>query len=127
MANPNIVNVTDIRGNTASYVVTSSSTPFATALISNPANSSKIFKINTIILSNRIANVNIGGAVLLYSQNNLGGTNTEIVSNVTIPSGASIVVIDKNSAIYLLEDKSIGVAASSANTLSVTASWEEIS
>ena len=126
MANPNIVNVTDIRGNTASYVVTSS-TPFATALISNPANSSKIFKINTIILSNRSGSINPAGAVLLYSQNNLGGTNTEIVSNVTIRIGASLVVISKEAPLYLLEDRSIGVSSSSANALTATASWEEIS
>jgi hypothetical protein len=41
MANPNIVNVTDIRGKTAIALVTST----AAAIVSNGAGSNKIFKI----------------------------------------------------------------------------------
>ena len=47
MANPNIVNVIDIRGNTSSFAITSNATPFATAVANNPAGSNKVYKINT--------------------------------------------------------------------------------
>jgi hypothetical protein len=49
MANPNIVNVTDIRGKTA---VVDLSTTNATLVVENVASSGKIFKLNSIIVSN---------------------------------------------------------------------------
>lgn len=127
MANPNIVNVSDIRGNTASFAITSNATPFATALANNPAGSNKIYKINTIIAANKEGANSFPVSIFLYSQDDLGGTNTEIVSTVTVPADASVVVIDKNTSFYLLEDRSIGVAANVANVIVVTGSWEEIS
>jgi len=127
MANPNIVNVTDIRGNTSSFLISSNASPFATALVNNPAGSNKVYKINTIIAANRHGTNNYEISVLLFSANNLTGTNTEIASTITVPADASIVIVDKNSSIYLLEDKSIGVSSSTANVIAVTASWEEIS
>ena len=48
MANPNIVNVTDIRGKTAVTNITTS----ATTLVENSAASNKVFKINGLIISN---------------------------------------------------------------------------
>jgi hypothetical protein len=43
-----------------------------------------------------------------------------------VPADASLVVIDKTTSFYLLEDQSIGATASAANDLVVTVSWEEI-
>jgi len=127
MANPNIVNVTTILGNTSSNLISSNASPFATALINNPASSGKVFKINTIILTNRHGTDAQNASIRLYTQDDLGGSNTDIISTVSFPPDAAIVVIDKNSSIYLLEDKSIGAAVDTANTVVVTCSWEEIS
>jgi hypothetical protein len=127
MANPNIVNVSDIRGNTASFAITSNANPFATALINNPAGSNKIYKINTIIAANKEGSNSFPITVLLFSEDDLAGSNTEIVSTLDVPGDASVVIVDKNTSLYLLEDKSIGVRANTANVLVVTASWEEIS
>lgn len=124
MAAPNIVNVTTITGKTA---VVDLSTTNATAVVSNAASSGKVFKINSLIVSNvdgaNAANITIS----YYSEDDIGGTATEIVSTVSVPADASIVVIDKNSTIYLEEDKSIGATASVASDLKVVCSYEEIS
>jgi hypothetical protein len=124
MAAPNIVNVSTITGKTA--VVDLSSTN-ATAVVSNAASSGKVFKINSLYVSNvdgvNPANITIG----IYSEDDIGGTATEIVKTVAIPADATVVVIDKNSSIYLEEDKSIGATASAANDLKVVCSYEEIS
>ena len=124
MAAPNIVNVTSIIGKTDSISLTSTS---ATAIASNPASSGKVFKINMIQVANvdgtTAANITIG----LYSQDDIGGTATEMVSTVSVPADSSLVVLDKNTAIYLEEDRSIGATASAANDLKVTISYEEIS
>ena len=124
MANPNIVNVTDIRGKTA---VADLTTTNATLVVENVAASGKVFKINSLIVSN-VDGANAADiTVSLYSEDNIGGTATQIVATVTVPADASLVVIDKTTSIYLEEDKSIGATASAANDLKVVCSYEEIS
>jgi hypothetical protein len=127
MANPNIVNVTNILGNTSSFLITGTANPFATALVNNPSSSGKVYKINSIMVANVDGASAADITVRLYSQENLGGTGTEIVSTVTVPAKATLIVVDKSTSIYLLENKSIGVTASASNDLVVTASWDEIS
>jgi hypothetical protein len=124
MAAPNIVNVTTITGKTA---VVDLSTTNATAVVSNAASSGKVFKVNSLIVSNVDGTSNAEITVSLYSQDDIGGTATEICKTVVVPADASLVVIDKSSGIYLEEDKSIGATASAANDLKVVCSYEEIS
>lgn len=124
--NPNIVNVTQILGNTSSNLISSTNDPFATALINNAASSNKVYKVNTIIAANVDGANNYEITIKLFSQDDLGGTGTAIASTVTVPADASVVIIDKNSSFYLLEDKSIGATAGTANKIVVTCSWEEI-
>lgn len=124
MANPNIVNVTDIRGKT---VVANLTTTNATLVVENVAASGKVFKINSLIVSNVDGSSPADITVSLYSEDNIGGTATQIVSTVSVPADASLVVISKDTSIYLEEDKSIGATASAANDLKVVCSYEEIS
>jgi hypothetical protein len=124
MANPNIVNVTDIRGKT---VVANLTTTNATLVVENVAASNKVFKINSLIVSNVDGSAAADITVSLYSEDNIGGTATQIVSTVSVPADASLVVISKDTSIYLEEDKSIGATASAANDLKVVCSYEEIS
>jgi len=56
-----------------------------------------------------------------------GGTAYSLVSTVSVPADASLVVLDKNTAMYLEEDRSISVTAGTANDLEVLVSYEEIS
>lgn len=124
MANPNIVNVTSIYGKTA---VTSLSSTNATLVVENAAASNKVFKINSLIVSNVNGTNSASITVGLYSSANIGGTATEIASTVVVPADATLVVISKETSIYLEEDKSIGAIASSANNLKIVCSYEEIS
>ena len=127
MANPNIVNVTSILGNTSTNLISSTANPFATALVNNAAASGKVYKINSIVVSNVDGSVAADITIKIFSEDDLGGTGTEIVSTVSVPADASLIVTDKTTTFYLLEDKSIGATASAANDLVVTCSWEEIS
>jgi hypothetical protein len=127
MANPNIVNVTTILGNTSTNLISSAADPFATALVNNPASSGKVYKINSIMVANVDGSVNADITIKIFSQDDLGGTGTAIASTIVVPADASLIVTDKTTSFYLLEDKSIGATASAANDLVVTCSWEEIS
>ena len=124
MAAPNIVNVTTITGKSA---VVSLTTTNATAVVSNAASSGKVFKINSLVVSNVDGTNAADITIALYSEDDIGGTATEIVSTISVPADATLVVIDKNTSIYLEEDRSIGATAGSSNDLKVIVSYEEIS
>lgn len=122
MASPNIVNVTAIYGNTST---TALSTTSATSLVSNTASSGKVFKIDNIVVANTTSTA-ATITINVYSAAALGGTAYPIASAISVPGNATLIVTDKSTAFYLLEDKSIGATAGTSNALVVTASWEEI-
>jgi hypothetical protein len=124
MAAPNIASPTTITGKT---VVVNLTTTSATSVVSNASSSNKVFKINSLYVSNVDGSVAADITVNLYSAASLGGTATEIVSTISVPADATLVVIDKDSYIYLEEDKSLGATAVSANDLKIVCSYEEIS
>ena len=124
MAAPNIVNVTSIIGKTN---VVDLSTTNATLVVENAAASNKVLKINSLVVSNVDGTNAADITISLYSEDNIGGTATQITSTVSVPADASLIVIDKNTYIYLEEDKSIGATAGSASDLKVVCSYEEIS
>lgn len=123
MAAPNIVNVSSIIGKTA---VVNLTTTNATAVVSNPVSSGKVLKVNSVYVSN-VSGANASITVNVYSQDDIGGTATQICSTVIVPQNASLVVVDKTTCIYLEEDRSIGATASASDSLKVVCSYEEIS
>ena len=123
MANPNIVAVTAIYGNSSQTSLTTTS---ATQLVSNAASSGKVFKINSIVVANVDGTNAADITISIYSAASLGGTAYPIASTISVPADASLIVTDKTTSFYLLENQSIGATAAVANDLVVTASWEEI-
>jgi len=124
MANPNIVNVATIYGNTSS---TSLSTTSATSIVNNAAGSGTVLKINSIVVANVDGTSAADITINVYSQDDLGGTAYALASTIAVPADASLIVVDKSTSFYLLEDQSIGAVAGTAGDLVVTASWEQIS
>lgn len=124
MAAPNIVNVTTITGKTT-YATPNSTN--ATVLLANSASSGKVFKINTLVASN-VDGTNARDVTVAINTAAAGsGTGYPIVSTVSVPADASLVVIDKENPIYLEEDKSIVVTSGVADDITFTISYEEIS
>ena len=123
MANPNIVNVAAIYGNSSQTSLTTTS---ATSLVSNAASSGKVFKINSITVANVDGSVAADITINVYSAAALGGTAFPIVSTISVPADATLIVTDKTTTFYLLENQSIGATAGTASDLVVNASWEEI-
>jgi DNA/RNA endonuclease YhcR with UshA esterase domain len=126
VANPNIVNVTTILGNTSTNLISSTADPFATALVNNAASSGKVYKINSIVAANVDGTNAADITIKIFSQDDLGGTGTAIASTISVPADATLIITDKTTSFYLLEDKSIGATAGVANDIVVTISWEEI-
>ena len=122
MANPNIVNVTSIVGNSLSIAVGTS----ATQLASNAASSGKVFKINSIVIANVDGTSAADITVSIFSAAALGGSPLPIASTISVPADASLIVTDKTTMFYLLENQSIGATAGTASDLVATISFEEI-
>ena len=124
MANPNIVAVTSILGNTT-YLTPANTT--ANVLLSNAASSGNVLKINQIVCANVDGSSAANCTVTVNSAAAGGGTAYPIVSTVSVPADASLIVVDKTTAIYLMEDQSIVVTSGSANDIAYTISYEAIS
>jgi len=123
MANPNIVSVASIYGKTV-YDTDIAAT--AASLVVNAASSGKIYKINSLIIGN-IDGTN-SADITVTLRNAAGGTTYSTIANtVAVPADATLIIVSKDTSIYLEEDMSLYVLASAAGDLSATCSYEEIS
>jgi hypothetical protein len=116
MANPNLLHPTTIYGKTAVQLVDTT----ATAIVSNPTASNKIYKINSLYVS--CVDASDGQLDIIL---NKGGTDYRLGLNITVPVGSSIDVIAKH--IYLEEGDSLKLEASVTSSLEAVCSYEEIS
>lgn len=117
MANPNIVNVATINGNTEVQAVTTS----ATAIVTNSAASGKIYKVNLLIVSNIDGANNADLTVDLYRSS----TAYHIAKTIVVPADASLDVLSK--PLYLLEGDALRLTANVNSDLEAVCSFEEIS
>jgi hypothetical protein len=124
MANPNIVNVSAIYG-TTTYVALS--TTSATTLLSNAASSGKVFKVDNIVVSNVNGSTAANVTVSVNSAAAGGGTAYRLAYQISVPAGASLIVTDKSTAFYLMENQSVVITAGTANYLEAVLSYEDIS
>jgi hypothetical protein len=124
MANPNIVNVTSILGQTTYAALT---TTLTTVLLANSASSGNVYKVNSILVSNVNATASADVTLDINTAAGGGGTGYAIASTIAVPADSTLQVIDGNSSFYLLEDKSIVGGASSSNNLEIIISYEQIS
>lgn len=123
MANPNIVNVASIIGRTTGANLTSTT---MTTLVNNGASSNKTLKLNVLNMTNYSGNT-IAVSVSYYTAANQSGTEYKIASDISVPGGTVITIIDKSSGYYMEENSSVAVKANIANSIFATASYEEIS
>jgi hypothetical protein len=122
MANPNIVNVTSIYGNT-SYLIPSATT--ATTWTALTPATGTVNKIDNIVASNVTASV-ATVTVAINSAAAGAGTNYRLIYQVPVPVNAAIVIVDKSTAFYLGEAQSIVVTVGTASAIELTASYEAI-
>jgi len=132
MANPNIVNVTQIYGQTNYLTPANTST---LVLIANTSGSGNVFKVNQVVAANT-SNVAANATVMLYTSGavtsgNLVVTSSSnafaVASNISVPAYASLIVVDKTTATYLLEDKAFVVQSGTNSAITFSVSYEQLS
>ena len=123
MANPNIVSVNSIFGNTTGIALT---TTLTTVLLANAAASGKVFKIESIMVAN-VDGTNAADVSIDWNTN-AGGTGTSfaLAATISVPADATLNLVDKNSSFYLMENQSIIGGASANSDLECIISYEEI-
>lgn len=124
MANPNIVSVNSIFGNTTGIALT---TTLTTVLLANASSSGKVFKIESIMVAN-VDGTNAADVTVDWNTN-AGGTGTSfaLAATISVPADATLNLVDKNSSFYLMENQSIIGGASADSDLECIISYEEIS
>jgi len=119
MAAPNIVNVTSIYGKTRGQDLTTTTTAGILTCASN-----KVLKVNSIIVAN-IDGTNAADATISFFDNDQSGTFM-LASTVSVPADSTLVVIGKDSPIYLEESDEIRGGAGADGDLEVIISYEEL-
>ena len=123
MANPNIVNVTTINGNTTYLAPANTS---AAVLLSNAASSATVYKVDMI----QATNVTGTAATVTVSINNAAagaGTAYRVAYQISVPANSSLIVIDKSTSFYLTENTSIVVTSGTASAIEYVCTYESIS
>lgn len=131
MANPNIAALTTLTGNTT-YLTPSGTT--AVVLLPNPASSGQVFRINQIVAANVNGTSAVDTTVSIYTNGAVaqglapsGGTAFPIASTISVPADASLIIVDKTTALYLMEGTSISVTSGTASGITYSVSYEVIS
>ena len=131
MANPNLLAATTASGTTTYYTPGGTT---AVVLLANAASSGQVYKINQIVCANVNGSSAVNATVSIYTNGAVaqgsapsGGTAYPIISTISVPASASVIAVDKTTAVYLQEGTSITVTSGTASGITYTISYEVIS
>ena len=132
MANPNIVNVTSIYGNTA--YVTPSTTGVTTSWTYNGSTSltgltpaaNTVNRVTSIVVSNTTSSSATATVAISNNATFGSGTAYNIAYQISVPPNSSLVVTDKTTSFYVTENQSVGVTSGTGSALTYTATFEAI-
>ena len=119
MANPNMASASTITGHNAVAQLTTGTT----SLITNGASSGKIIKIESVIVSN-VDGTNAADVSAWVLKSSVA---YNIASTISVPADATMVLVSRDTTIYLMEGDTFQMTASASSDLEVVASYEEIS
>ena len=109
MAAPNILNASIITGKQYGAAL---DTTTSTSLVANAASSDDLYKINSIIVSNVDGSSAADVTVSWYD----GSNDRHLAKTVAVPADTTLVVVGKDSPLYLEEgDKITGGASANAD------------
>lgn len=134
MANPNIVNVTSIYGNTA-YVIPSSAATATTswtydgttALTGLKPATNTVNRVTSITAANTTSSA--ATATIAVGNNGTFGSATVVsypAYQISVPANSTLVIVDKTNSLYITENQSVAAYSGTASALTFTATFEAI-
>jgi hypothetical protein len=123
MAAPNIVNVANLFGETEQYTPTTSES----SATSNSSGSGKVYRINSIRVSNVNGSSGASGNITIKHRTDVSGSpsSVHIADEIVVDAQASFEAV--SASFYLKEDQDIRLQASANSTFEVLISYEDIS
>ena len=117
MAAPNIFAATTCTAKSAYQVATTS----LTAMVTNSAASGKLMKVNSILATNKSTDfadvtVDIFRSSISYP----------VAFAITVPTKSTLVILSRDTPIYMEEGDVLRISASTASALSITVVYEEV-
>jgi hypothetical protein len=134
MANPNIAALTTIKGNTAYCVPsgTTATTSFTfdgtTTLTGLTPAANTVNKITGIFVSNTTAST-VNATVAIGNNPTFGSATVTayLAYTIPVPAGATLLVVDKTTDIYITENQSVAVTSATGSALTFAVCFEAIS
>jgi hypothetical protein len=118
MAAPNLIATTSIIGRTHAESITAS----PLAALSNAIGSNQVYRVNVLYVTNLG-----GGTATVTVDFYRGSTSYKLAVDIPVPLGAPIVIVGKDTGIYLEEGDSLRIWASQAGLLQYLVSYEVMS
>jgi|TARA_R110000823_G_C15932064_1_gene499585 hypothetical protein len=130
MSAPNIVNVATITGKIATAALADTN---LISLVLNPASSGKVFKINVVTAANVDPLLSVDVDVSYHPSTTtavgsiVSSQGFHLVSTVSVPSDSTLIILSKDTSIYMEEGTVLAARCDVANRAEFIISYEEIS
>lgn len=119
MANPNIATANNFYGRSVGLQLTTSAAGLSGTVASN-----RVYKVNSIIVANSSGST--AADVTVTWVDSSAGLTYYLAYVITVPAKSTLVVLSKDTQIYLEEGDYINAYASANSTLHAVISFEEI-
>jgi hypothetical protein len=117
MTAPNLYNITTVTGKTAAFQVTTA----RATMLTNPVDSGLSIKINTLFVTNVSSSDASGTFTVDFYRN---AVSTKIANKTVVEPGNTVVVMAKDTSIYLEEGDSLGIIGTTNNTMHALLTYE---
>ena len=122
MTAPNMVNITSMIGKTEQVTLSTTDQIFCWNQTTNALLANAVFKVNTILVSN----IDGTNAATFTIDRWDGNSSTTIFHQIDVPAKSTLVVLSKDTALYLEEGDRLNAIATTASDLTLTVSYEII-
>ena len=119
MTAPNIVDVAAIKGESG---VKTTLTTSPSTIVFNQVDSNQVYKLNSVVVTN-VDGTNAADVTVQLARQ---GVDYSIISTASVPADASLIVVSKETGIYLEEGDAIQAFASANGDLDISVSYETI-
>ena len=132
MANPNIISVTTLNGNTGYVLPASTAVSVAwtyngsTSLTGLTPAAGTVNKIESIVVSNTTGTAAAASVAISNNATYASGTAYYIAYQISVPANASLIITDKTTSFYVTENQSVGVISGTSSALTFVAAFDVI-
>jgi hypothetical protein len=122
MAAPNLNAPTSVTGKTTYLTLANTN---ETDLLVNSSSSGKAMRVTCVMLVNIDGSAAVDASATIYTAAS-GGTGHKICNTLNVPADSTVVLLSRENALWLEEDRRITVQASASSDLAVICSYEEV-